>query len=96
VRVRLTEWEWQCCGEDFRVGSEVDWDVMPLQPYRPGSAVREPDTLTLAERMRRAEGRRAAPADPGPEAGEPDEAEEKRIARLLRGQPLADRSARAG
>jgi uncharacterized protein DUF6578 len=32
VRVWLTEWEWQCCGEDFRVGSEVDWDVMPLQP----------------------------------------------------------------
>jgi hypothetical protein len=31
VKVWLTAWEWQCCGEDFSVGSEVEWDVFPLQ-----------------------------------------------------------------
>jgi hypothetical protein len=31
VRVWLNGWEWECCGDDFKVGSEIEWDVMPLQ-----------------------------------------------------------------
>src|SRR3954453_6045775 len=30
VRVWLEEWEWQCCGEPFAVGSEVEWGLLPM------------------------------------------------------------------
>jgi hypothetical protein len=30
VKVWLTDWEWECCGDYFEVGSEVEWGVMPL------------------------------------------------------------------
>lgn len=49
-RVYLTDWEWDCCGEPFSVGDEVDWTVT-----RAGSWVREilgaplADTVELVE-----------------------------------------------
>src|SRR3954464_2906586 len=30
VRVWLSDWEWQCCGEPFSVGNEVAWGLVPL------------------------------------------------------------------
>lgn len=24
------DWEWECCGDDFALGSRVQWDVYPL------------------------------------------------------------------
>ena len=32
MRVWLESWEWQCCGEPFAVGSEVEWGLMPILP----------------------------------------------------------------
>ncbi len=29
MRVWLENWEWQCCGEPFALGSEVLWDLVP-------------------------------------------------------------------
>jgi hypothetical protein len=41
VRVWLTAWEWQCCGEPFRVGAEVLWPVVPASDVT-GSWLAEP------------------------------------------------------
>src|SRR4051812_2069601 len=30
VRVWLSDWEWQCCGEPFSVGNEVAWGLVSL------------------------------------------------------------------
>jgi hypothetical protein len=30
MKIWLEDWEWQCCGEPFAVGSEVEWGLMPL------------------------------------------------------------------
>lgn len=32
MRVWLDSWEWQCCGEPFEVGSEVEWALTPMLP----------------------------------------------------------------
>ena len=32
MRVWLDNWEWQCCGEQFGVGSEVEWGLTPISP----------------------------------------------------------------
>jgi hypothetical protein len=30
TRVWLEGWEWERCGEPFAVGSEVEWDLVPM------------------------------------------------------------------
>ena len=30
VQVWLEDWEWQCCGEPFAVGAEVEWGLVPV------------------------------------------------------------------
>ena len=32
MRVWLEDWEWQCCGEPFGIGSEVEWGLTQLSP----------------------------------------------------------------
>ena len=32
VKVWTDEWEWQCCGEEFAIGSVVEWNLVPLSP----------------------------------------------------------------
>ena len=34
MKVWLNNWEWQCCGDYFEVGSEVEWDLMPFGQKR--------------------------------------------------------------
>jgi hypothetical protein len=29
VRVWITDWEWQCCGDPFAVGGQVEWGLVP-------------------------------------------------------------------
>jgi hypothetical protein len=29
VRVWIEDWEWQCCGEPFAVGDEIEWGLLP-------------------------------------------------------------------
>ena len=30
MQVWLEDWEWQCCGEPFAVGAEVEWGLVPV------------------------------------------------------------------
>jgi hypothetical protein len=29
MRVWIEDWEWQCCGEPFAVGDEIEWGLLP-------------------------------------------------------------------
>lgn len=31
MRVWLENWEWQCCGDKFAVGDEVEWGLLPAR-----------------------------------------------------------------
>ena len=30
--VWLSSWEWQCCGDEFAIGDEVTWGLLPASP----------------------------------------------------------------
>lgn len=30
MRVWVEDWEWQCCGQPFAVGADVEWGLLPV------------------------------------------------------------------